>query len=310
MRSWLHALVAILAPLGTSLAAPPDEAIRSTQAWMAKLAREGRAIEYQGVVVFAHDGRIETMQVSRKLGPRGPRDEIVALSGDRRTLVREQGRLTCTDQAGASVEVASGDAGLLGFEPAALIAGNEQYRLALRGQDRVAGLEATVVEARPDDDSRYGYRLWLEPNSGMVLGTKLEAPDGSTVQQLMFTSIALSRAQQFGLPVTAKSTGPAAMPGLPGDLRLGWLPRGFRVIAQPPGPGEKGHVLLSDGLAYVSVYVEPLGQLARPMRGALRRGGMNMYARPVAEQQVVVIGDVPSGTAERIAMAIEPPVQR
>ena len=88
--------------------------------------------------------------------------------------------------------------------------------------------------------------------------------------------------------------------------RAGWLPAGFKLIGTPAHPNGQTHLLYSDGLAYVSVYIEPLRENARPMAGTERRGAVNLYAQPAHDQQVVVIGDVPAATVEHIARAVEP----
>jgi sigma-E factor negative regulatory protein RseB len=85
------------------------------------------------------------------------------------------------------------------------------------------------------------------------------------------------------------------------------MPPGFRMIGAPSAASAaRAHLLFSDGMAYVSVYIEPLASSGRPMDGAVKRGAMNLYARPVDNNQVVVIGDVPAATAEKIARSVEP----
>jgi sigma-E factor negative regulatory protein RseB len=300
------ALLLALALPGPALAQqPPAPATgASAQEWMAKMAGESRRFEYQGIMVYAHDGRIDTMRVSRSLGPAGMRDEMVSLNGDRRVLVREDGRLTCSDRDGSKVEVAVGEFPLLAFDPLQFGGATGQYRLTVSGRDRVAGMDSAVVEARPVDQSRYGYRLWVEPSSGMLLGSNLENPDGHTVQQLMFTTIALTpgNAPKLVHPKPA----PAPESAVASGWRAGWLPAGFKLVGTPAHASGQAHLLYSDGLAYVSVYIEPLRDNARPMQGTVKRGAVNLYAQPMRDRQVVVIGDVPPMTVERIARAVEP----
>jgi sigma-E factor negative regulatory protein RseB len=300
---WLAGLLAI--PLACGAQAPeptnPDQ-------WLARMAQAGSTLEYQGVLVYAHDGRVESMRVSRSIGAKGLREEIVALNGGRRAIVRENGTVTTTDPERGTTQVGHDEFPLLTFDPSALKRAAELYRLSLVGGDRMAGLDARVLEARPTDSSRYGYRLWVEPHSGMVLGSTLQAPDGAQVEQMMFTSVAMSSAPSNvrivpqlvpNAPTSAAIMGPSAW-------RLGWLPPGFRLIASPPSASElQSHLLFTDGLAYVSIYIEPLAKAAHPMDGPIKRGALNLFARPVDDSQVVVIGDVPAATAERIARGVQ-----
>lgn len=280
---------------------------RTPDQWLARIAQSGRNLEYQGVLVYAHDGRVEAMRVARSLGPQGPREEIVALNGERRQIVRENGSVRCTDGDHGTTEVGRDEFPLLTFDAAQLSRAAELYRLSVLGADRMAGLEARVLEARPTDATRYGYKLWVEPNSGMVLGSTLQGPDGGQVEQMMFTSIALTRSTPLevaGIPPGAPTSAVAAV--TPSPWHMGWLPPGFRLIGAPSAASAaRSHLLFSDGMAYVSVYIEPLANAARPMDGLTRRGAMNLYARPIQGSQIVVIGDVPASTAERIARGVE-----
>jgi len=304
----LRLLAFVLAlPISASVAAqttPAPAPGASAQEWMTRMAGVSRRFEYQGVMVYAHDGRIDTMRVSRRIGPDGTRDEMVSLNGDRRVLVREDGRLTCSDRDGAKVEVAVGEFPLLGLDPTQIGAAG-QYRLTVQGRDRVAGLDSAVVVAKPVDQSRYGYRLWVEPASGMLLGSNLEDPDGGLVQQLMFTDIAMTKGSALPKLVPPRPP-PSAEGSIAAGWRAGWLPAGFKLIGTPIRPTGQTHLLYSDGLAYISVYIEPLGQEGRPMEGTVRRGAVNVYAQPSHDNQVVVIGDVPAATVERIARGVQP----
>jgi len=292
-----------LASLPVLAAEPPPQGADAAREWIARLSGGARQLEYQGVMVYAHDGRVEAMRVSRSLGARGPREEIVSLNGDPRLLVREQGRLVWTDPNGRSVEVSSGVLPLLGLDESRLGRASPSYRMRFDGNDRVAGLESTVVSADPADNTRYGYRLWVEPHTGMLLGSRLVDADGSTVQQAMFTSLTLGKASPARLLPER-----GAIPGagvLPNDSRIGWMPDGFRMIGAPVRPDGTQHLLYSDGLAYVSVYIEQLRPGSAPMGGGMRRGALSVYARTMSDQQVVVVGDVPAATAEKIARSVE-----
>lgn len=283
----------------------------SPDQWLARIAQAGSHLEYQGVLVYAHDGRVDAMHIARSLGPQGPREEIVALNGERRQIVRENGSVRFADAEHGTTEVGRDEFPLLTFDAAQLSRAAELYRLSLLGADRIAGLDARVLAARPIDSSRYGYKLWVEPASGMVLGSTLENPDGGQVEQMMFTSVALSNAKQ-PVPTTAPAPAPTtAMAALtPTAWRMGWLPPGFRLIGAPATATARSHLLFSDGMAYVSVYIEPVPSNVQPIDGPTKRGAMNLYARPVDGNQVVVIGDVPPQTAERIARGVERAAQK
>jgi sigma-E factor negative regulatory protein RseB len=290
------ALLLALAAGGVAAAAP-----ETPEAWVAHMAEALATREYEGVFVYIHDGRIDTMRVVRTIGPEGARDALTSLNGEPREVVREQGELRSTGN-GVTTVLPSGPSVVFGVAPSALLDAATHYRLAVAGQDRVAGYPVVIVDARPADTARYGYRLWIERDSGMLLRSLLAGPDGTPLEQLMFTSLELR-------PGRAAETPPAAAADpatLEGPRYREPMPAGFRLVAIRPEQNGRRHFVYTDGLANVSVYVEPLAPALQPITGGLRRGAINLYGHVAGERQIVVVGDVPVNTAHQIAVTLDP----
>lgn len=268
-------------------------------------------LQYQGTFVYLHDGRLDAMRVTRSLGPEGSVERLVALTGERRELVRDASGTRCTVGGGSMTLAEAGRVALPAPDLQRLADPESPYLIAVVGRDRVAGHDALVLDARPRDAARYGYRLWIEPQSGMLLGSTLVGPSGAAVEQIMFVDLVLQPLAEGTAPVPAAALAAAAAelaaPEIAGDA--GWtvadLPAGFRLVgrAADSAPGAQ-HLLYSDGLASVSVYVEPLGNA--PV-GGHRRGALSVYGRTLDQHQVVVVGDVPPATVERIARSVATP---
>ena len=291
----IRALVALLAICAGTVRADDDAA-----RWLARMAEALASREYEGTFVYVHEGGIETLRVSRTLGPAGPRDEIVALTGAPRELVREHGELRTTGN-GVTTAIATGPAVVYGVTPAALLAASSHYRTRVAGEDRVAGHDTVVVEALPADRDRYAWRFWIERDSGLLLRWLLAGADGKAIEQTLFTEVALRPVD----PAAARSASPAA--ALPqGPAFRTPLPAGFRLVATPPSQGPRRQYVYSDGLANVSLYVEPRAGGLAPIEGGFRRGAINLYGRVDGETQVVVVGDVPGATTQRIALSFDP----
>lgn len=270
------------------------------ESWLARMAAAHAEREYDGTFIYVHDGRIETMRVVHTIGPEGPRDAVSSLTGEPREVVRADGELR-TSGNGVTTVLPSGPAVVFNGSPSDALRDGTHYRVGVIGEDRVAGYATTVVEARPSDGFRYAYRLWIERDSGLLLRSALSAEDGTTIEQLMFTTLALRPAGAApGRPATT------AVPTLAGPRFSQPLPDGFRLVATPPPQGGRRHFLYSDGLANVSLYVEPLARGVEPITGALRRGAINLYGHVARDRQVVVVGDVPVNTAHRIAVSLDP----
>ena len=294
----IRACALLLAFVAGSVAAADHQ---TPEAWVAYMADALATREYEGVFVYIHDGRIETMRVVRTIGPEGARDALSSLNGEPREVVRERGELRSTGN-GVTTVLPSGPSVVFGVAPAALLGASTHYRLAVAGEDRVAGHRVVVVEARPADTARYGYRLWIERESGMLLRSLLAAPDGTPLEQVMFTSLELR-------PGRATEPRPAAVAdtaALEGPRYREPMPAGFRLVAIKPEQNGRRHFVYTDGLANVSVYVEPLAPALQPIAGGLRRGAINLYGHVAGERQIVVVGDVPVNTAHQIAVTLDP----
>ncbi len=295
MRVLLLAL-AVLAAGGVSAAEPAE-------AWLSRMSHALATREYRGVFVYLHDGRIETLRVVRTIGPDGARDELVSLSGEPRGVVRADGELRSTGN-GVTTVLPARNTIVFRVLPAELLGSASHYRLRVAGEDRVAGYAAAVVEARPTDSDRYGYRFWIERESGMLLRSVLAAQDGSAIEQLMFTTLELSPEPEPDPAALATAVAPTEP--LEGPRFREALPQGFRLVAVPPVASGRHHYVYSDGIANVSLYVEPLASGLAPITGGLRRGAINLYGHVADDRQVVVVGDVPVHTAQRIAVMFDP----
>ena len=67
-----------------------------------------------------------------------------------------------------------------------------------------------------------------------------------------------------------------------------------------------GQMVYSDGLAAVSVFIEPLEGRRDPARyGLASMGAIHIYTREVANHMVTVVGEAPAVSVQRIADAVE-----
>jgi sigma-E factor negative regulatory protein RseB len=69
------------------------------------------------------------------------------------------------------------------------------------------------------------------------------------------------------------------------------------------GEGEFEHLVFSDGLATVSVYIEPAANQPRPTPGLSRMGTTNAWSRASDKHFVTAIGEVPPVTVRQFGNA-------
>lgn len=305
-RRWPAACLALLLAL-PGLALAGDAA-----SWLARVGPALRGLDYQGTLVVVADGRVETLRVFHSVQDGRERERLVALSGPLREVVRDGSRVMCIgtgerpvaydlDQAGRwSVALAVSEA-----------AGLSAYRARLAGEGRVAGHAARQVELLAADRWRYGYRLWLEQETALPLRVDLLDGQGRAIEQVAFTELALGQVPDEADLAPSAGVELQRYARLPPVERseLAWRvpapPAGYRLRAARPLPGGGAHLLYSDGLASVSVYVEPAAQA---LRGGLRqrRGAVHARSFWLDGWQVLAIGKVPAATVDHFARTVRP----
>ena len=175
---------------------------------------------------------------------------------------------------------------------------------------RVAGLEAQAYVFEPKDGMRYGHKFWADRETGLLLKARLINEKQEVVEQFHFTDIAIGvRIDRDMVKPTWASTPPdwQVKQGAPSDPvphETGWvvgrLPPGFSKIMEGfrslRGKREPvAHLVFSDGLVAVSVFIEPVGANARP---AVRRHAPGRPQR-LHHQARRPSGDGPRGSARR-----------
>lgn len=308
--------------LAASFAALADD----PRAWLERMERALASRNYQGTFVNEHDGQTETLRIVHRVSGSEIAERIASLDGSGREVIRHNGELTAyfPDQRVALVESGPKE-GLLLTELLRLdTAGSEVYRLSEEPPTRVSGRASHVVAVEPLDDLRYGYRVWIDDASAMPLKTQLRASDGRVVEQLVFTELILpSRIADSALqPAVAtrdyrwlRHTAPTAatesqLPG--GNWEAVGLPAGFHLTANSTqilagASTPVTHLVFSDGLACVSVFVEQASHLAssppgvNPVATMTSVGSSSAVSTVVDGHKVTAIGEVPPATVRAIA---------
>jgi sigma-E factor negative regulatory protein RseB len=275
------------------------------QRWLDLMDQAMATLQYQGVLVYVHDGAVEAMQITRSYGPNGIREHVVSLTGDRREVIRETNEIRSNMSGVGGLAMAQASTtSWVGLKADESGDARKQYQWSVLGDDRVAGYDAAVVEAIPNDRVRYAYRLWVARDTGMLLGSSVRAIDGAPIERMMFTQVRMTPGSADSA-TSVSDLQPAPTPS--GAWRVEGLPQGFRLVAAP-GQDARGveHLLFSDGLATLSVYVEPPGSFAADWTAAMRRGGVNVFGRVLDGRRVVVMGDLPAATVEQVARSVTP----
>ena len=167
---------------------------------------------------------------------------------------------------------------------------------------------------------RYGHKLWADVDSGLLLKSLLFNERNETVEQFTFTQLN-TRIAFDREAVKCKWADVAASwvwesPKM-SDTNFedsGWQFRsgqGFRKISEmkrsmPNKSMEVGHIVLSDGLSSVSVFIEPLTEaMLKLHQGLSSQGAINVYTKRIANHIVTVLGEAPAASIVQIGNSIE-----
>lgn len=305
---------------GTALAlllAPPAHADDGARDWLARIARAAATLNYDGVFVYQHGDQLESLRIVHKIDEGRVRERIETLTGAPREFVRRDNEVQCILPDEKTVLVEPRHAGNSGF-PSVLserlqdLEGN--YTLVVGGEGRVGGRSARQIVIRPRDNFRYGYELWIDRDSGLLLRSDLLDTDGRLLERFMFVQM------RVGVPIGAAALRPEHAPegyawhrtpnAAINVVASAWvatrLPAGFRLSTQmlrsvSAGDHSVEQLVFTDGLATVSVFVEPRkGNSDTSLSGSNRMGAVHAYGMRVDDFQVTAVGEVPAETVALI----------
>lgn len=310
--TWLLATWALTLPLHAA----------ETEALLARMQRAAQSLNYDGTFVYQHGDRVESFRiVHRGTGADGMRERLVSLSGVPREIIRNDREVRCylPDEKMLLIEPRRpGAQNFPSLLPESFAALNAYYRFRSGREERVAGRPAQVIAIRPRDGYRFGYRLWTDTDTGLLLKAQLIDDEGKTIEQYLFTQIAIGKAiadadlrSQSPEGSTARQAPEAS--AAPGEARwtVARLPSGFALTARSVRrlsaqrePAEQ--LVYSDGLAVVSVFVEPAGPSGAPtaLAGPTQMGAVHAFGKVTDGYQVTVVGEVPAATVNLISESV------
>jgi sigma-E factor negative regulatory protein RseB len=311
-------LVALLLDAGLSSTASADpEATK----WLEQMSAAISQMTYQGTFVYFHGDDIETMRITHVADENGVRERLVSVSGAQREVLRDSDgvRWVLGDYRAVLEDPAFSRSFFPEIPFDEVTESQSPYKLSIEKSERIAGHTARKLNIEPKDRYRYGYRLWLEENSFLILKWELIGDARQSLARLMFTDLRLGsevdiRELKSQNPINEFNTLDS---GLPSDKGLShsepkWkpssLPPGFRLTSHRYQARQEAeifeHLVYSDGLAAVSVYIESSSQTADQEAGMSKMGTTHAYTRYVDGLLVTVVGDVPAITVKSIGNAV------
>ena len=288
-------------------------------AWLQRAAAAARDLNYTGIIVYQSGTRVEVSRLVHYSDGNEHMGKLVSLDGPPREVISTRDQITCylPDQKLIRIEPRTFRNVFPALSPGQLSALLEHYVFRRTEPARIAGIETQSFVFEPKDGLRYGHKFWADVPTGLLIKAKLFNERAETVEQFAFTEV------QIGVHIDRDAVKPTysaraadwqvqSAPAEAVAQETGWmvrqLPPGFRKVVEGyrtlrGKPGQVAHLVYTDGLVSVSVFIEPTAAAPKAL-GAAQQGATSVYSRQVDDYVVTVVGEAPRSTIRQIAHSV------
>ncbi len=300
---------------------------------LSKIERAARQSNYAGTFIYQEGSQMRTSRIAHVWDGENEREKLEILDGAPREFIRNNNQVTAyiSDSKTMRIETRMASDLFPSMSINKRSAVGRYYALGNGEIDRVAGLSARQWSLRPKDRWRYGYKVWTDQGSGLLLRMQTIDAGHRLVEQISFTqlnqlgfeAIPAARLAPSFTPTGAWRVErirllPAALPG----WRVRWMPPGFHKIQQvkrlvsrentpisvrkaaiAPDEGILSQIVYSDGVAGISIFIEMDG--GNRQEGAAKQGAINIISKRYGQFWLTIVGEVPAVTIKQIAKSIQ-----
>lgn len=317
------ALLIGLAPAGADTpAAAAGE--RSISEWLQRMHEASRRRAYVGTLVVSSGGTMSSSRVWHICDGRQQMERAEALTGTPRSTFRRNDEvITFSPQSRVAVIEKRESLGLFPQLLKSVDAAIDQhYGASAQGSERMAGFEADVVQLQPRDGLRFGYRIWSEKKTGLMLKLQTLDGQGRILEQVAFSELQLdapvsmdklkrmmgeTEGYKLETPTLVKTTPQAE------GWKLAQEVPGFRAMScyrrPAPAGGDALQWVFSDGLATVSLFIEPYDPRRHVQEGQQVMGATHALVQrgrgAGAAWWLTLVGEVPAQTLQAFAQGLE-----
>ena len=267
-----------------------------------------RTTDYRGIFTYEYGGALQTLRLTHQVIDGEEHEHLEYLNGPARRVERMGNRLECLSPVEQILRSQLPDG-------ENFLSLTRFYQFSIRGTERIAGRQATLLQVVPRDDHRFGYSISIDTLTGLPLGVITLNSNRKVLERLQFASLDVS-ADDSWVEVVDSSTQVkqvawnACSDGGDTDSfpwQIGWIPEGFITTGVMTDPGVGDIIMYSDGLSSFSVFVRPM-QPEVSAQGKAQRGAtvayMHQQMMGTTPHTITVVGEIPARTAQRIASSV------
>jgi sigma-E factor negative regulatory protein RseB len=323
-QGWMGALVIAAGawmPVAGSAQDARRDAPRSESQWIQAARTAAMRVNYTGTIIYQAGGEMTSSRITHMFDGSKSHERIQTLDGKPREYLRKRSgsddEVQCLIPEAKKIivekrSVEDSFPSLASASPDEIL---QRYEAKLGPVERVAGLEAQALTLEPRDKLRYAYRLWLDRTTGLLLRAQTLDERNEVIEQISFSDVRIGeRIDRSALKSPWATDGWSVVRSeyRQADLaKLGWVvptPDGFRrtkEVVRRMHSADAMQVVFADGLATISVFIEPGSALADPPDSVRVHGPTSAFSRRVSEALVTVVGEVPPGTVRAVAQSVE-----
>lgn len=280
-------------------------------------------LNYDGIFVYRHGAQIDTMRIIHKKTRDGDiYERLISLTGNPREIIRDKDKVKYYFPENKLVIVEKKKLGqfISAYIPNQIKSISDSYNFNIIGEGRVAGLDAWIVNIKPIDKHRYGYQLWIDKDTKLLLKSKLKNYQGVTLEHIMFAQInVLDNINDSLLEPTFSGSNFTWIDNMKSNYQrksnkkwvASWIPKGFLMRERlndrmPASNTPVEHLIYTDGLAIISIFVEKINNKQKEMSSETTTfGGTNTYSTLNNGYQITAVGEVPINTIKLIADSVK-----
>jgi sigma-E factor negative regulatory protein RseB len=295
---------------------PPANPVQLLQ----RAALSAKTLTYTGTYVHATDDRMTTARITHAVVGGDERERIETLDGPLREFVRRNDEMQCFMPDAKTVRLDRRTTGR--FFPSLLSSPDaiaENYEVKLGGVERVLGLDCQWIKLEPRDALRFHQRICAEMATGLLLRARVLSDRNRVLENYTFTEVRIGAqvARSEIKNAFRQEPGGWQTDSKPRDESIavdtGWsamsLPSGFKKVIEmrrtmPGKPQPVSHLVFSDGLASISVFVEPAAPGAAIIEAAYDEGLYSVFVKSVGDHVVTVLGEVPPAATQMVGRGV------
>ena len=289
----------------------PPKSLPSVQALLKKMSQDAAHINYRGSFTYQNQTSIElqSFRVEHWVENGVEHDRFIFLNGPERVIVREGQPVDCKAMGDELLQGRISQIGKI------LVDMDDLYQFEIRGQERIAGRMARVLQVIPKDPYRYGYFLSIDEETGLVLKSWLIDENAQPLERYQFISLDLNpdiaqlktqmSAHQHKAVADVTPCNPTDI-SKPSNWQIDWVPQGFIFAGQRNLTSGQTMLMYTDGLTTFSIFIEATTSFVP--EGVGKRGATLAYMSRLSVKDVVhrvsVVGEIPVAAAAKIAQNI------